>query len=344
MKNLIILTLLLFSVLTINAQAFYLDNKSDVMANEHSNAKFRQHILDNHIITIKYYTYKNGDTVGYLSGLAKYDAKGNVTETEGFKKNGKIVIHQLFKYDDNNRNIEYTGLKSNDKFFYKNTNVYDINGNVIDYRYYYKRPDNMIYHMVYRYDDKKNMIENEGYDKKNRLYERTTYSYYDDGSKKQTILYDDKGKVDRIWNFDCNPVGTAEHDKLKDTTKVCIKYETDKNGNKIKIKEENNVREENNIRGSLFQRYVRNISKFDVNDNLIDFTSYKKNGKVIKHWSRDYDSKGNAKDYVIYKRNSNEIKVRYVYTYDNSGNMVETVSYKNSDKPDKIWKCIYEQN
>jgi hypothetical protein len=338
MKNLIILILFLFAALSINAQAYYLDTKSDVMAMENNTAKYRIHISDNHITSIKSFAYKGDDTVGYLSYQSKFDAKGNVVEQEQFKKNGKIKYHAIYKYDDNNRKTEVTWLKRKDKFNYKQVNTYDEAGNVINYSFYMKRPDNIMWHYIYKYDAKNNMIENTGYDYKNRLFDRTIYSYYDDGSKKQTTMYNDKGRVERVWNFDCNPIGKDVADKLKDTTQVCVKYETDKNGNKIKIKEENNVKGHHFF---VFNRHLRTISKYDRNDNLLDLATYKMNGKEIRHWSNSYDDKNNFKEHIEYKPNTKDIKLRNVCVYDNSGNVIETMVYKKSDKPDVVYKLVY---
>lgn len=158
-----------------------------------------------------------------------------------------------------------------------------------------------------------------------------TYSYYDDGSRKQSVEYNRKGKVLHTWNYDCSPVGQMAGAK-KDTSKVCIRYETDKNGNRIKITEEFEKRGD----------VVRRVNKYNLHDRLLDVSDYNKKGKVVYRYSYDYNANGRMTEAIYYKPGSGEkVKYRYTYVYDSNSDLSKYVAYKYA-RPQYVYKYEYQ--
>jgi hypothetical protein len=233
-------------------------------------------------------------------------------------------MHNAFTYDDSDRTTSYTFYKGNGKLKGMEKITYDNAGNIIEEDSYKKNPQAINKKFVKTYDNRNNITESKEFDRKGRLNSRVVYTYYDDGSKKQTIQYSGNGKVIQLWNFDCNPVGKLQAEKFKDTNKVCIHYETDKEGNPIKVKEEYDGGT------GLFGKTYRNVTKYDKNNHMLDNAWYKLNGKLISHWSATYNADGRPLEYITYKDGTQEILYRTTYTYTSDGNTTENVIYKKS--------------
>ncbi|MCX6274341.1 MAG: hypothetical protein NTV09_03940, partial [Bacteroidetes bacterium] len=277
---------------------------------------------------------------GYLYSEMNYDSRGNLIEYKEYKRNGAIKIHGCYTMDDSGRMLEYRTLRPDGSNKYRESYTYDAAGNQTDLRNFgrtslFSRKEKIWFHSAAKFDDKQNMLEQNYYYDANdkKLFDRFVYSYYDDGSKKQTVEYNRKGKVRHSWKYDCNPVGKMEAKNLKDTSKICIRYETDAGGNKIKVKEENVKR----------GKVVRVIHKYDKNENQVEEISYDAKGRLRFHSTSGYDEKDNCTSFTAYRLNSNKIKIRYLFNYDSSGNITERIAYKESSVPAGILKFNYSK-
>jgi hypothetical protein len=128
---------------------------------------------------------------------------------------GKVKMHNSFTFDDSNRMTSFASYNGSGKLKRMNKNTYDKSGNIIEQDFYKKNPNAINKKTIKTYDSRNNITETKAFDKKGNLKTHIEYTYYEDGSKKQTTQYSGKGKVIRIWNFDCNPVGKPEAKKLK---------------------------------------------------------------------------------------------------------------------------------
>ncbi len=339
MKKLIVASVFFISMSAVKAQDYdFADyqTKADVAESEKDIHRDRQKMKDNQISSIKVFTYKSDSAEslidGYRSAERNYDAEGNMTEFRFFKKNGKIKEHYKYQYDTNGKDIGFEDWKSNGNLRRKLIYSYDSSGNLTDQRDYWRKPGDLCWHSIANYDNKQNLLELKFLGKNDsKDWGRFVYTYYPDGSKKQTIEYGSKNKVRHIWNFDCNPVGKLDGSTLKDTSKICVRYETDKDGNKIKIKEENTNE----------GKYRRIISKYNQSNNLIDVAGYDSKERMKYHSHSTFDGKNNITEYIVYRRNSTETKQRNIYHYDTSGNLTELLIYKKSALPDHILKFNY---
>jgi hypothetical protein len=322
------LLLLSFALsIVVSAQVSYYDSK-DFKGDEQQGYAFRKRLADNHISGEKIYHYKSSsgaDTaVGYLVTDISYDNKGQLSEHKVYKKNGSLRSRSVYQWNSDGKIIDNAYYKGNGKLLWRYVTQYDTNGNVTEQRSYWKNGEEIQWHSIATYDEIQNMTEMKWLEKNDTKLTRVyTYTYYPDGSKKQTIEYNGKGKVLHTWNFDCNPTGALETTAYKDSSKICIKYETDKDGNKIKVKEQN-VKQ-----GSI----VRLVAKYDKNNNEIFSAGYDKHGKMKTHRESVFDSNNNQVEKIIYKPYSAEIKKRFVWHYDTAGFITEEIAYKESNTP-----------
>ena len=340
MKNLLLISFMLSIAFTADAQIFYNETKTDAEHSEREMKVNQKRIRDNHIRQVKIYRYKS-DTAsqGRLGELSIYDERGRITEFKGYKNSGKMKQHYTYKYDGSDRMLEIAYHRRNGTLQDEYQYVFDAAGNETEVREYYQpavfgKKEKLGWRSAARFDDQRNILEMKYFfsEGEQKLFDRYEFTYYPDGSKKQTVEYNKKGKARHKWNYDCNPSG-AETMNLKDTSKICVRYETDKDGNKIRVKEEI----------VKYGKVARIVSKYDKNDNVLDVIQYDSKGRARSSESNTYDVKDNRTGFVLFKRNSNEIKERYVYDYDSSGNMTDIIAYKSSSSPDRIMKFRYEK-
>lgn len=314
-------------------QITYNDSREDFLAAMQRNKNFRNQIVKGKIISAQTFVYKNNNLIGSLAEESKYDTRGNCTDFFQYK-NGKLKWHTSNTYDDSNRVTQFAFYKGTQNLKRMCKNTYDKSGNLVEQDFYKSDPKTIISKIIRTYDSRNNITESKSFDRKGKLIGRIVYTYYDDGSKKQTIQYAKSGKVERVWNFDCNPVGKLEAKKFKDTAKVCIHYETDKDGNQIKVKEEY-------LGAGILGFSYRRVTKFDKDNNQIDLAYYKFNGKQIVHWSATYNASGKMTESILYKARTQEVYSRITYSYNSEGTMQESVIYRKSAIPYSTMKYIY---
>jgi hypothetical protein len=339
MKKTLIILLLISPVLFASGQADYNDSKEDLLASMRMSKKFRTHLAAIGIRSAQKFEYKHSDTTGVLTYEVKYDSHGNKTDWFEYKKNGKIKTRATTSYDDSNWVTKYQYYNRRNKATWIDAYTYDKWGDITELDMYWG-PKDLFSKTINTYDSLKNITESKTFNKRGKLITRVEYTYYTDGSKKQTIQYSGKGKVQNIWNFDCNPVGDAQAKKLKDTGKVCIHYETDKDGMPIKIKEEYTWQD-----GLFGKSMRRNITKYNKDNYVLDFSSCKLNGKQTLHYSAIYNATGRCIEYDLYEPGTKKLWEKYTYTYNNNNIMTGMVFYKRAkDTPAVTYKWIYNQS
>ena len=299
----------------------------------------RQRIIDNHIHSMKSYCYESGNKSdkGWLYSEAVYDVNGKLIEFKNYKKNGKTKYHSTYKWDQEGRNLETCQLRSDNSVKNRFTNTYDASGNRTDEQVFgcasiFSRKEVSWWHSVATFDSNQNMKELKYFVGKNdqKLYDRYEYSYYDDGSKRQTVQYNRKNKVLYTWNYDCNPAGKPIGKNLNDSGQVCIRYETDKNGNKIRVKEQN----------VKYGKVSRIVTKYDKNENEIESISYSSSGKPLHHFISVYDERNNRTSHTVFAKGSDRVRERSDYQYDAAGIVTQRTAYKGSVQ-DRVLKFNY---
>lgn len=335
MKNLTIFSLLTVLTLSLNAQVLPEDDRDNFRNNIIQTAKARKRIEANHIKGVKAYSYTNKHPEGIVRYEINYDSHGNVVDNIQHNKRGRLISDYRYQYDDSNRMVSTAVLNKKGKTTWGGFWRYDKSGNMVQNFYWYRDTGTVTYKWTMAYDLKNNPIESKSYSYKGRLDSRSVYEYYNDGSKKKTTTYNRKGKVIAVWNYDCNPIGKLQESKMKDTSKVCVHYETDKNGNPVRVKEDY-------TQGGWLVKYrLRKITKYDKDNNVIEYITMKMNGKETHHYSADFDAQGNITEARYSIPNTTNLRERLVYTYDNTGNMAQLTVYKNSSKQGAVFKYVY---
>jgi len=340
MKRTLILLLLISPVLFASGQAAYNDSKEDYLASMQRSKQARARLATAGIKSTKKYEYKHNDSIGVLTYSLDYDNHGNIIDWFEYKKNGKIKTHASTSYNDSNWVTKYQYYNRRNKSVWLDAYTYDKWGNITEDDGYLGRTQKLFSKTINTYDSLKNITESKTFNQRGKLITRIEYYYYTDGSKKQTIEYSGKGKVENIWNFDCNPVGNLQAKKLKDTGKICIHYETDKDGKPIKIKEEYT-----NQDGLFGKRMRRTITKYDKDNNILDLSTCKLNGKQTLHWSAAYNGMEKCTEYNMYERGTQNIWWKYLYTYNSDGNITGMVIFKKNKKtPELTYKLVYNSS
>ena len=334
-STLILLCLALFA----RAQVFYTDGSSDLFSSNARTDLQRKKLIDAHVMGLKVYLYE-ADSLragkkdnGYLAQDLSYDKNGNLTRWYIKNKRGRIVNHYNYLYNDKNEYLQFTEFKRNGRVKFLMDNSFDNEGNCIEtWRYYNDAPPS---HVIQKFGTDHKLLESVYKFKNDRKFSgRYVFSYYDDGRKKQTLEYDEKGKVIHTWNYDCSSVGKLASLHVKDTNKVCTRYEKDINGNPIKVKEE--FQKDGPIR--------RTIEKYDIHDNMIEEEWYNARGIIISHWASVFNDKSEIVEYLKYKRGSDKLAERYTYMHNEDGLISEVHSFSKDNKPKHITKYIYTKN
>ncbi len=335
MKNFFISAFFTISLYNAHAQAFYNDDRDDYRNSLNRMAKFRNHLATNHISDVKVFGYSSKHPDGILFYETKYDIHGNAIENFSYNKHGRLFSHTENQYNDSNLATAHTRYGKNGKMLLGNTYTYNKSGEIIQYQSWEKDTANIIFRQAYEYTANNKPLKVVIYHSGGKLYCTTNYDYYDDGSKKKTTTYNRKGKVIAVWNYDCNPIGKLQESKMKDTSKICVHYETDENGNPLKVEEENTQG------GVLFKYRLRKISKLDKDNHIIEYITTTMDGREKIHISNHYDPQGNITEHNEYVPNTKDLKMHYVYTYDSSGDMVQVTGYKKASTTGSITKFVY---
>ncbi len=328
-RSLFLLLLLLIVVPGAKSQGFeYSLNKAN------DNSRWRKKVMEAHINgsrAIKIYPRKKATQ--FVQYDYQYNKNGNITEEKEYNRRKKLIRRYSFAYDSKFNQTEYIEFRRNGKIKRKFTYEYNDSGYVTRQNFYWKNADKIGWYSTKKFDANNKILEYAYYyptKKGDKIGTHYKYSYYPDGSRKQTIEYNAKGKIEHEWNYECNPEGSIDTKKLKDTSKVCVRYETDKYGNKITIKEEF-------VKSG---RTVRIISKYNSAGNMIEYISFDKKGHERYKTIYDYDKNQDMKEFKSFSKG--KLTYRYVYECDANGFITKSYTYTKSDTPDFIMNFEYE--
>lgn len=240
----------------------------------------------------------------------------NVVEKDGIIQRDESHIDSLMYLFNKQGNMQEQ--KYDTPILYK----YDDKGDVIE-RCFYDQEGSVDRKDIYKYDKKGNLIEidtdnMEGGLHNKRIYKydnrgNMTYLYYNFPSDFMTYRYDDKG----------NMIEEREYLFSKIRYKFVNKY--DDKGNRIERYE---YSPEGRLKWKTSYRY-------DDNNNLIEERDYDPK-KLIKTITYQYDEKSNVIGEKVYGSNGNlRYKYTYQYEYDERGNWLKEIWYKD-EKPHRI--------
>jgi hypothetical protein len=261
-----------------------------------------------------------------LTKAFKYNKEGKLLNSKRYK-NGKLTSEIQIERDDKNRKTSYKYFKRNNTLKNQSAWKYKTNEKCMDKSTLYKR---------------------DGVSVKKKW----NYEYYTACEKKQSTLTNGKGKVLKIWTYDCKKEG-EELTKKKDVSQVCTWEETD---DKHLIKVQQTFDEKGKI--------VKMVSKYRSADtSLISYKRYNsdneltyesvfnpdiekqlyhksyKNGRVRYQTIYKYVGE-NLVNYAWYRRA--KMKYNTTYEYDQESQLVAMKSFQKEDKVSKITKVSYQ--
>jgi hypothetical protein len=287
---------------------------------------------------VKYYNNKR-KVVSYLLindkndtlvlGIQEYTAEGKIKSGQKFKKN-VLVASSKSDYDDNGRITKWMKTKGNRKVVACNTWKWNEKGYMTESVLYKRDTTKIKYRWVYDYtDDKRSM----------------------------STLYDNKGKVVKIWSYQCNQEGEKLEKKEK-VTQICKWNKID---DKYLIKTWRSFDEKGKIK--------KDVYKYNATDStIIEHRTYNEKDSLIyictynNSWEKpltvtSFDKKGN-KSYEQATTYENNRKVSYSfflskkkgmkkvmkvdYSYDNQGMLAEERYFDSKGIHYKTIKLTYE--
>ena len=183
--------------------------------------------------------------------------------------------------------------------FSKYEYVYDDRGNKVEeYKYLRNR---LAYRYEYRYDEKRNMIESRTYSFDGPIISKYSHKY----------RFNEKGNVIEEKQYNSTGIhlftNSSDYDALGNLLEL------------TKIQHYNDGSSE------------KEVTKYDVNGNVLEETSYNINGIPYRKTSYKYDEKRNIVEKRHYRLNNELISIlTYEYSeYDSKGNWIQRVEYAN---------------
>ena len=192
--------------------------------------KEKDELKENHVKSREKINYNHGKT---STTKQVFNKSGLVTEISRTMK-GKISKIN-YKYDSNDNMTSIISINNNgdtwkSNYTYNNLgylierSTIDNKGKYNGSRIKYNTGGKIILEEIYKTDDINPVKSLE-------------YTFYEDGNKKSTT-YREKGEIKYEWHFECKSEGELLNVKNKDKSTICIKEETDVDGNRIVWKRE----------------------------------------------------------------------------------------------------------
>ncbi len=302
-------------------------------------SQYYNQISKDKIKTYKKFKSKN-NTNEHLSYSYEFNNYGRTIEENTYSLKGKLKKHFLNKYDDYNFITEFKVINSKGEIKWlviykynpfeqisysmgkvKDTTILKGITEFISYKY-----NKMIFHNTQKFDSLKK-LERVNYKRGgNGIKNRYEYKFYADGSRKETILYNSKGKIKYIWSYDCKAEGeiVSPH---KDTIQICKWNEIDKDSNYINVDQ---TTDEKN-------RIIKLIYKYNKEHSLIESSRYNEKEQLkYKHIAPSKDNNIEQNTNYYYNRKG-ELKKRKenIQKYDDKDNRIEWIDTKYKDKKGK---------
>lgn len=318
MKNIIIFTLLIFSVELLFGQL-------------PGEKNWKENISKNQIQTQVQWNHKyekgNPKRSGYKNYTKKFDHNGNVIE-EIYYKSGNIDQKLNYKYDDNENKVEYVNYKGDEtKVMFKQNITYDnstrkireerYNGTdyqIIKYNYKNNKLAEIIRSDIYGNVEHKRIFNYKGnvctisiFDEKSNRIGKIINKYDNNNNIIESVEYDINGKIKEQYFYKFT--GNLVKEKTKHVLGNFIykeKYQYNSKGNLVKVNKEE-------PQGNIF---VNNLYKYDSKGNLIE-----------EEWYDDHPTENSKKTYfyneksvlekveVYYALYRYRIQYKYKYTY-----------------------------
>ncbi|MDP1726214.1 MAG: hypothetical protein Q8M15_05480 [Bacteroidota bacterium] len=253
------------------------------------------------------------------------------TNYERFNKKNKLIFAWKYKYiNDTLISLTYSINKKGDTT-YKNTYAYNETGMLTRQESYYKDMNQPKIFETRSYNAQNKLVKNEHYNKNGQLEFRYEYDYYENGSKKETRLYNHKNKLKIKYTYECDLKGEIENKEVK-ARNYCSKKNVNADGTFVEIFEFKD--EKNRIRKTVYNynkdSTLKQFERFDVKGNLIYkanyyfddkqqvtfYDTFNRKGKKQNSYQYIYNDKGFVEKFITFnKKNKAVEETSYTYAY-----------------------------
>ena len=229
----------------------------------------------------------------------EFNEQGQLLHQTSFNKKGKKERECTYTYDDKQRLISASVSRYN-LFGSRQYNHYFAyhNDSLVAVMWGTKTDPNGEKEWMYRfvYDNQNRVIEEKSY-RKGKLYGRITFTYYEDGSKKEVNYYRDSLKLQKTFRYDCGIEESLLSKKQKDTLTFCSRAEELPDGSTRTIMEtrdekgriirivytsskdgRGHIMEKYNAKNHLIYRFETNLDDDGV--RTLIYTRYSQRGKL----------------------------------------------------------------
>lgn len=275
---------------------------------------------------LTYFIHLNNRKDTIEKGIFSYIGQNKLKQSEIYKK-GVLKSTTIFSYDENNHLISL--LQQDGNHSMKSLALWKINEkNKITESVLYKK------------------------DTSNLKY-RWVYDYYEDGAQSKSTLYNGKGRVKKVWSYQCSPEGEKVIPKEKEV-QICKNTHIDE---EFFIYTYRSVDKKGNVRKQVTKytakdRYPIESCIYNENDSLIhksiydksfdkpiSMISYDKKGKKTIQYYYTYEN-GNRSSYIFLI--GSKMKYKSTMKYNSDGLLIEELQYDSKGKLTKIIKLTYE--
>jgi len=290
----------------------------------------------------------------YIWTKLSFDTKGNCISLMVNRKNGKLKQQFFFTYSPENRCISKTMLNGKGKEIRKMTYQYNSDTLVTESVLYKKgkeiRKNTSSYNKYREYTEqtfyKKGKIKAkttskydsirilESYYYKNGSPDfkwKWTYTYYDNKSRKSSVMYKADGTVKYTWNYDCKTDGELKS-KHADSTLICQNLEYDADSNRTYTWREFNEK----------GKPRKMVSVYTKKRVLLQYASYHDND--IPSYFFKYNKVTSEIEQQIYYNNKGVERWKTLHTFDSSNNVIESNYYQKGKLSTKTVKEYDSKN
>jgi YD repeat-containing protein len=244
---------------------------------------------------------------GYCDGVQSVQTESANRSTEDSRED-KRTIKSIEHFERDGRLLEDTYLKDDGSILWADKKSYDAQGRLIGTSTAHDRFVYLPDRQTYKYDDKGNLVEENGYDSSGKLVNKDEY------------VYDEQNRRIQWTSISYHP---AEHSRPHRWT-----YSYDDYG---RLKEEQAFSDE----GSGFTATDslggphKKIFLYKSTDNPETTLSFKADGTYAGLTSTTYDDRGNPTEEIEYRANGSvKSRTRYTYKYDPCGNWTRRDTYE----------------
>ncbi len=284
-----------------------------------------------------YKTYKEEYKKGivkhakYLSKEFAFDKNGNQTSCNYGNNKGEIYNAKSIVYNDSNKVTEIVLKNKKGEIKKKYNYEYSTFNELTLYTKYGENAKKLKRKEIRKYNIDNKLVEKFTYKNFDKLISRFEYTYYSNGDKKETRLFNKNSKLKKVWSYACKEQG-EEIVKHKDTVEICVWEEHKDDGFLYKTSRYTNEK----------GKITKHVSKYTKDSILVENIYYNKKNQLT--YRNTYHTKFN--DYSEYIRyNKGKENYKRTIKYNSDGKILSSTTIKKGKFASKyVYVRDYNEN